>query len=398
MSIAKQMAFRVDFGLSATDETIVRVDADPRASSDEYGVALMPDELADLYVRGVWRDELASIYAYAAAESDVFAGFYIDQQAGGTLHVEFIDDPDGHRDAIAKLVPPGMPFAVDRVSHSLADLQATRDAIDAADDKSGIPGGFVEMWTDIPMNQIQLGVRVMTPQVESDLIKAFGSGMAVHEAKPADMMTCTAHDCDPPWKGGLEITDYGPVSYGCSICFSAVGSLNTHVLTAGHCAGGDIGSLWQEGLGRQVVGDMRASTFRDFGTTADAAKIMIDPSNKSTDIILGAGTLRTMTRVQGHDVDVIGDRVCQAGAFTGLWCGNITAVDYQLEGTAYGFNYKFRHLRKADFSVRDGDSGGPVFDGQKAMGLVEGRAPDGRAMYSHIWEVQQLLNVTVVTQ
>lgn len=61
-------------------------------------------------------------------------------------------------------------------------------------------------------------------------------------------------------------------------------------------------------------------------------------------------------------------------------------------------------MRLASVKVQNGDSGGPAFYGNTAKGIVKGYVPGVYCglvecgVYSHIWEVEQALGVTVLTQ
>jgi hypothetical protein len=89
----------------------------------------------------------------------------------------------------------------------------------------------------------------------------------------------------------------------------------------------------------------------------------------------------------------------------------VSAVSKAMDWVIYYDNYTVtdnnnithNHMRLASFLVQPGDSGGPVFYGHTAKGLIHGVMNVVMCgslhcgVYSHIWEVDNSLGVTVAT-
>src|SRR5207244_1113196 len=69
---------------------------------------------------------------------------------------------------------------------------------------------------------------------------------------------------------------------------------------------------------------------------------------------------------------VVGEKVTRTGSTTGLHTGSVTALDATVnfeEGTVTG-------MIQTTVCAEPGDSGGPLFDGTKALGLTSGGSGD----------------------
>ena len=137
-------------------------------------------------------------------------------------------------------------------------------------------------------------------------------------------------------------------------------------LTAGHCAQkGKV--VYSELVGRLGRLGQIVSVHHDMGIPAEMD--MSRPWHEDIDFaIIEFDQAKVIpsaaARVGGSDVKVadaggapqIGDKACQSGRTTGSTCGAVTEVrDWQ---------------HKADFCTNEGDSGAPVFVGDRIVGLV----------------------------
>ncbi|MEU7136143.1 S1 family peptidase [Streptomyces sp. NPDC046261] len=131
-------------------------------------------------------------------------------------------------------------------------------------------------------------------------------------------------------------------------------------LTAGHC--GNAVTTWAATRGGPQIARTEASTFpgsdhaiAGYTATTDAPGT-VRLHNGSSQRITSAGTAS------------VGEAVQRSGYTTGLHSGKVTGLDATV-------NYEqgqVRGLIQTDVCAEPGDSGGPLFDGPKALGLLSG--------------------------
>ena len=117
-----------------------------------------------------------------------------------------------------------------------------------------------------------------------------------------------------------------------------------------------------------------------YGSYADVAAIRLPTSQRSNWLLKtpaepGIAEVKTrMTSSIGQFDDHQGDAICMAGRSSDYACGKVTDISYT---TTYADGTKFYYQRVASFIARPGDSGGPVFAGQKIVGVISGRKNAG---------------------
>ena len=173
-------------------------------------------------------------------------------------------------------------------------------------------------------------------------------------------------------------------------------------MTAGHCgAVGD--NVTHNGLS---IGKVTKNAFKN-NTFADALLISIASAKKSNFVYINdAVPNRAITSRMPLNGDMEGSAVCGSGIKTLFFCGSVTDVDEDRRSD--GGNMVLG-MQICTVDVRLGDSGGPMFYGGKAMGIValqDGTAkldPDGvtwvwpRLMFSQIRDQEIQLGVSVYT-
>ncbi|TDC42839.1 S1 family peptidase [Micromonospora sp. KC213] len=177
-------------------------------------------------------------------------------------------------------------------------------------------------------------------------------------------------------QGGRFITPNRGSEYGsCSVGFNVRKKDNPnslYMITAGHCTVGASGvSDWYDGVG-QYVGYDAGGNFpgNDFGLIKHNNANLSKPGN----VWISEGVVRDIT----HSRDAgLGETVCHSGWKTGYRCGEVlarnTTANYA-EGRVTGLDY-------TSFCAAGGDSGGSVFHGDAALGLVSGGIPEDCRTY-----------------
>lgn len=159
-------------------------------------------------------------------------------------------------------------------------------------------------------------------------------------------------------RGGDPI--YGG-QYRCSAGFNVRSGSTYYLLTAGHC--GNIASTWYaNGAHTKLIGTTQGSSFpgNDYAIVQYTGSL-----GHPGRVNLYNGTTQDITTAANA---FVGESVKRSGSTTGVHPGTVQAlnatVNYQ-EGTVTG-------LIKTNVCAEGGDSGGPLFDGTKALGLTSG--------------------------
>jgi streptogrisin B len=144
--------------------------------------------------------------------------------------------------------------------------------------------------------------------------------------------------------------------YRCSLGFNVVSGSTYYFLTAGHC--GKSEKTWYTGPNRSaLIGPTIGYSFPD----NDYSLVRYDNT--------------ALTHPGGFTVAdaVVGETVTRKGSTTGVHSGRVTALNvtvrYQGGGTVRG-------MIQTTVCAEPGDSGGPLYDGTKALGLTSGGSGD----------------------
>jgi len=144
------------------------VEADPRASSTDFGVPLLPEEAAELKRRSDETTTAAAIVrAYGATIPNAFAGVLVDQPHGGVVIALFTSDLARHAAAVRAQLSPAVPFEARQARWTLSALEAMHAqlVVDAPWFRSaGIMIGSIE--TDIPNNRVAVSIFSQDPAAE----------------------------------------------------------------------------------------------------------------------------------------------------------------------------------------------------------------------------------------
>ncbi|MFE0678258.1 S1 family peptidase [Streptomyces sp. NPDC058867] len=131
-----------------------------------------------------------------------------------------------------------------------------------------------------------------------------------------------------------------------------------YFVTAGHCTG-SAGTWYTSAAQTTVIGPTTGTSFPvdDFGIVRYA-----------NDAVPRPGTIGTLD-VTGTATAYVGQSVCRRGATTGIRCGVVTALNTTVN---YAGGHIVHGLIRTNICAEPGDSGGPLYAGDKVIGILSG--------------------------
>lgn len=231
------------------------------------------------------------------------------------------------------------------VVHSAADLdQAAREILTAL--RIGEVKADVEI--DIPNNL----VRVTAPSASFPALASVAKA-----ANPLVKVELAQGNLIQPLA-----PIYGGISLGnCTSGFSLISPAGARVVsTAGHC---HIGTQFYQGLQLPWI-DYRLRGSWDIGWLSPRT---FTPTNQ----IWNGSAYWSITSIRAAANQLIGDLVCKQGRVTGAQCGTIRAKNLA-PNYVVNANPDFIAVGSATMQGHTGDSGGPVWNGPVALGMISG--------------------------
>ena len=374
-----------------------------RSSWERWGVPLRPEDVAELEYRlHYWQQAMSAIPAWAAANaSGSFAGFYIDEPAGGKIRVGFTGAQTAQVESLkagAGLVAP--PDRVGEMtpapSHSLQALEQLGDTIMS----TAYPLGTISSTiVDVKSNT----VLVRAPSVanaQTVLHSQFGpqAPIAVVYGEPWKPLSDRERTSGPIRGGDALILDAVnnesgiPIHYE-ALCTAGFGAWERgkndagkdverfFVLTAAHC--NDVGDEFRrrdfEGQPKKAqsrVGFVRRTGFDNVPGTwdQDVEAVKLDsPGLVPRQVFIGPKHFVPIRAVASPPVGP-GTRLCFSGvtsAFEGFGqkCGQYSGRS-QVYGQGFGNNTMLEYCLSR--GGKPGDSGSPVWiqGTNTAVGIV----------------------------
>lgn len=167
--------------------------------------------------------------------------------------------------------------------------------------------------------------------------------------------------------------------YRCSLGFNVTKGGAHYFLTAGHC--GDIADTWYTDANHStLIGPTVGSSFPN----NDYALVRYDNAALSHP--------GGFTAAEAY----VGESVTRTGSTTGTHHGTVTALDVTVRYVGSG---TVRGMIQTNVCAEPGDSGGPLYDGDKALGLTSGGSGDcrsgGTTFYQPVTEAADKYRVTV---
>ncbi|MET4895937.1 hypothetical protein RN629_02045 [Sphingomonadaceae bacterium jetA1] len=208
---------------------------------------------------------------------------------------------------------------------------------------------------------------------------------------PVQLTTMDAPDGDlADVRGGMRMVGVDPTDgrrYACTSGFVVRRGAESGVVTAAHCPddlaaieGPDTAMpltfLGQWGWGYQDV--------QVHGSAQPLAPIFWSDTDKTIARLVTGGRARASTRA--------GDWVCHRGERTGYSCAEIWLPDFAPAGDLCGGGCTPTWVAVRGPTCRSGDSGGPVFLGDVAFGIVKGGSylADGRCAFYYYMSIDFL--------
>lgn len=177
--------------------------------------------------------------------------------------------------------------------------------------------------------------------------------------------------------------------YRCSLGFNVRSGSTYYFLTAGHC--GNIASTWYSNSSHTtVLGNTVGSSFpgNDYAIVQYTNSAISHPGT----VDLYNGSSQDITSAANA---FVGEAVKRSGSTTGVHSGTVSATNATVnyaEGTVTG-------LIKTNVCAEGGDSGGPLFDGSKAIGLTSGGSGNcssgGTTYFQPVTEALSVYGVSV---
>ncbi|MFJ5262459.1 S1 family peptidase [Streptomyces sp. NPDC088387] len=171
----------------------------------------------------------------------------------------------------------------------------------------------------------------------------------------------------------------------CSAGVNVQSGATYYFVTAGHCTRG--ASNWFTSSAMTTpIGPTTGTSFptNDYGVVRYSNAAVPRP-----------GTIGTVD-VTGTATAYVGQSVCRRGSTTGVRCGRVTAVNATVN---YGSGEVVYGLIQTNICAEPGDSGGPLYAGDKVLGILSGGSGNcttgGTTFYQPIQEVLSAYGLTV---
>ncbi|MBT2365526.1 S1 family peptidase [Streptomyces sp. ISL-10] len=147
--------------------------------------------------------------------------------------------------------------------------------------------------------------------------------------------------------------------YRCSLGFNVVSGSTYYFLTAGHC--GDVAKTWYANSSQStLIGPTVGSSF---------------PGNDYALVRYDNASLSHPGGYSAADA-YVGESVKRTGSTTGTHSGTVTALNVTVHYSGGG---TVRGMIQTNVCAEPGDSGGPLYDGSKALGLTSGGSGNCRS-------------------
>jgi hypothetical protein len=247
-------------------------------------------------------------------------------------------------------------------AHILATIVTYRDLILAA--VKG-PAGL-----GLDPRSGELVVRVKATLIGRDEAAALSADLAYRTGVPVRIDRLDRTDADMAATGGARVEGVSAVTGGRAACttgFVVTDAIRTGVITAAHCPY-SLTYIGKDGarIPLEYVGAWGAR-YQDVQVQVSAEPLLplfYADTAKSV--------LRPVTSWRNRASTRAGDVVCHRGERTGYSCAEVEMIDYAPPGSLCGGPCDPVWVTVAGPACKAGDSGGPVFSGTTAFGILKG--------------------------
>jgi hypothetical protein len=375
----------------------------------DYGISLATAEKnLEAQERGA-----AIVGELKAVLDEDFAGVWFDNQAG-----EFVIPllPDSNAAEIASVLEDdglGADYRTTFAESSWAALEAAQTRLNDSL-QTQISARHVQTSLDPRSNAVliheaksigQAGETALLRSVaqEGHRVEIKRQNVEHFNFEPLACKTTFPRACGRPLRGGVSLTrntnSIHPIGE-CSAGFKAIGNVygNRFVLTAGHCA--QLFPNWgsEDASGTfHAIGSVEESKFPvgDWGKIKANGSEYWDWNPWPSEV---AHYWEDQERAINYETwSYLGQYVCHSGTSSGTSCGGVSALNV---AGATGVNHA---TEVKGVCAEQGDSGGPVFSGNTALGLFSSGDLDFPAcerpvLYVEITEATAALGVSVGTR
>lgn len=356
-----------------------------------FGTVLENEELDRLNNRLNKLDEIVpKIKEKMKKESNTeFGGIIVKQEEGGKIYIG-IKEKDKKLKTLSEIKSTFSYEDINlfEVEYSESELIAARDKLLEHAYKLQEQNIYVySIDIEIENNNLSIGLKEATNLSEEYLKEILGE-IPFTTFNTIQPENTSRQSMIRPLQAGLRL--YNVNGGGCTSAFNAYvnNSEGTayYLLTAGHC-GNKHDPFTQGGGG---IGYM---TKRFNANNADAGGIPIISAYKTHYVYGVSSNSYEITSIQRKTEDYVGQSVCFAGSYSNSQiCGTIKSTNWS--GYFLGGNY-FYNLRMTSQNNISGDSGSPVYERGKAMGIAKGTT-GSNMVYSHIDYVISSLGLTSI--
>lgn len=357
----------------------------------------------------------ALVDALSATYPSSFAGAWIDQANAGRLIIRFVSTPTDLASLLDQFGLAGNVLVGEPATFSLATLDSLQSSLDnslrgakyasAVDPKvnelvfRGAPGGISASLLSIVNQLVADHPGVMKVVLNDSTVPTLAPASSCAEDASAEP------GCSQPFRGGQKITIGSAGGEFCTLGFSTASDSDSkpYSITAGHCladipVGTAIYALNGAGQTNPYAANWNHSfvvnSSHDWGIVALNSGLQ-----QEGDVYVQATSgSRPTTRNENYAINgvsgtIVGDFYCKSGASGGTACGQVDAVGVtNTSGSDPITNLAEVGQGGTGHYTCKGDSGGPVYAGNRGVGLVQsidvdapaGTAPNGQQCF-YIW-------------
>lgn len=401
MTAAEQHAseIRQMFGLNSNVQHILAVEADSTSTSTSLGIPLTGEEKTKIDRQIGLTQNLKSM-ATALPDASSYGGLWIDQAAGGVVHVGVTTEmPTSRRSNLVSAAGATTAVQFTQVPYSLAELQRAHNAVTTlmtsnVDYKRAVTASMV-----MPQSgEVQVTVKPGTPAELESVLRGISPAVKLVESR----LTFNSQAQTTPSAsaaGSTRDVNAGPLyggqwTGGCTVGYSNMdaGAARPAMITAGHCGSANYYRL------NSGTGDFIGSPINNTGPKGGYAAsncdcVTVGPltsglvtSGVVTDPSSGPFQYTNTATLEQY---APGTAVCMSGAAYadqnggGITCGitvaSTTSATYADEAQPNGYTLEDASVANYGSSL-PGDSGGPVGSGGTFMGIhAAAGALDGMA-------------------